>query len=228
MKLFKTLREKPWLQEPVTAMGPAQEMLVIDPINASRLVLRFIMAMVSVLFFLFIITFLSRSQYPDFQALAGQPWQPFTDATRLWFNTGILVAASISMQFAVHCARESRINGTVIGVSSAAFFSVLFLVAQLDLWQHLYAMGFYVSANPANSYFYLLTGVHGVHLLGGLMVLANLVFKVWYDEKPEALGGPLQLCASYWHFLLVVWLVLFALLTSRSETINALAAMCGF
>ena len=228
MKLFSTLREKPWIQQPVTAMGPSQEVLVIDRLNAARLILRFIMAMVSVLFFLFIITFLSRSQYPDFQALAGQPWQPFTDATRLWINTSILLAASIAIQYGVHCARESRINGTVVGVSCGAFFSVLFLVAQIDLWQHLYAMGFYVSANPANSYFYLLTGVHGIHLLGGMIVLANVVFKVWYDEEADALSGPLQLCANYWHFLLVVWMVLFALLTSRSETINALAAMCGF
>ena len=70
--------------------------------------------------------------------------------------------------------------------------------------------------------------MHGVHLLGGLMVLANVVFRVWYDDNPGALAGPLQLCTTYWHFLLGVWLVLFALLTSRPETINALAAMCGF
>jgi len=228
MSLFKTLREKPWVHEPVTATGPAQEVMPIDTLAAARLVLRFIMAIVSVLFFLFIITFLSRSQYPDFQALAGQPWQPFTDPTRLWINTGILVAASLAMQYAVQCSKQSKINGTVIGVCSGAFFSVLFLVSQLDLWQHLQALGFYVSTNPANSYFYLLTAVHGVHLLGGLMVLANVVFRVWYDDNPSALSGPLQLCTTYWHFLLGVWLVLFALLTSRPETINALAAMCGF
>ena len=65
-------------------------------------------------------------------------------------------------------------------------------------------------------------------LIGGLVVLAYVVFRVWYDGDPASLSGPLQLCASYWHFLLGVWLVLFALLTSRPETINALAALCGF
>ena len=74
-----------------------------------------------------------------------------------------------------------------------------------------------------------LSGVFGgVVPFGGLVVLANVVFRVWYDEAPEKLAAPLGLCTSYWHFLLVVWVVLFALLASTPETINTLAAMCGF
>ena len=72
------------------------------------------------------------------------------------------------------------------------------------------------------------TALHGLHLMGGLVVLSNVAFRVWYDEAPDALAAPLKLCTTYWHFLLGVWLVLFALLTSTPETINALAAMCGF
>ena len=67
-----------------------------------------------------------------------------------------------------------------------------------------------------------------LHMLGGLVVLTNVVFRVWYDGSLARLVNPLQLCTSYWHFLLGIWLVLFALLTSRPDTINALAAMCGF
>ena len=103
----------------------------------------------------------------------------------------------------------------------------MFMIAQMDLWLHLQSMGYYINSNPANSYFYLLTAVHGLHLIGGLLVLANVVFRVWYDEALASLAGPLQLCTTYWHFLLAVWLVLFALLASRPETINALAALCG-
>ncbi|MGB1140424.1 MAG: cytochrome c oxidase subunit 3 [Halioglobus sp.] len=226
MSLFSTLREKPWLH--ATPAGPAPGYDTIDPQAASRIALRFILAIVGVLFFLFIITFLSRSQYPDFEALAGAPWQPFTDPTRLWFNTALLASASIGMQTGLAGARRNRLNATIFGLSVAVLFTVLFIVAQYDLWLHLYSMGFYVSSNPANSYFYLLTAVHAVHMLGGLIVLTNVVFRVWYDEAPESLAGPLQLCTTYWHFLLGVWLVLFGLLTSTPETINMLAAMCGF
>jgi cytochrome c oxidase subunit 3 len=212
MSIFSTLREKPWIQHPLPAGGSVDEE-VADPQAAARLALRFVLAIVGVLFFLFIITFLSRSQYPDFEALSGAPWQPFTDASRLWFNTGVLAVASLAMQ---------------ISLSAAVFFTIGFLLAQYELWLHLQSMGFYMNSNPANSYFYLLTAVHGLHLVGGLLVLAHVVFRIWYDEELATLAGPLQLCAVYWHFLFGVWLVLFALLTSTPETINALAALCGF
>jgi cytochrome c oxidase subunit III len=193
-----------------------------------RILLRFILAIVGVIFFLFIITFLSRSQYPDFEALAGQPWQPFTDPSRLWFNTALLACASLAIQWGLGGTRSGKLNITIAGISAAVFFTLLFLAAQFDLWLHLQSMGFYMAGNPANSYFYLLTAIHGLHLIGGLVVLSNVVFRVWYDSDPQSLTAPLQLCTTYWHFLLGVWLVLFALLTSRPETINALAALCGF
>ena len=227
MNVFRTLRQKPWLQSPLPTEAEI-EAPAVDTLAAARLALRFVLAIVGVLFFLFIITFLSRSQYPDFEALAGAPWQPFTDASRLWFNTGVLALASIAMQWALSAARHGRLNIAVISLSAAVFFTVGFLLAQYQLWQYMLSMGFYVSTNPANSYFYLLTAVHGLHLVGGLLVLAYVVTRVWYDEELSTLGGPLQLCALYWHFLFGVWLVLFALLTSSSETINALAALCGF
>ena len=163
-----------------------------------------------------------------FEALAGQPWQPFTDPSRLWFNTALLACASLAIQWGLGGTRTGKLNVTVAGISAAVFFTVLFLVAQFDLWLHLQSMGFYMAGNPANSYFYLLTAIHGLHLIGGLVVLSNVVFRVWYDSDTASLSAPLQLCTTYWHFLLGVWLVLFALLTSRPETINALAALCGF
>ena len=96
--------------------------------------------------------------------------------------------ASLAMQFGL--ARRSALNRSIAyRHQRGRFLSVLFLVAQLDLWQHLQAMGFYVNTNPANSYFYVLTALHGLHLMGGLIVLANVAFRVWYDEAPEALSG---------------------------------------
>jgi cytochrome c oxidase subunit III len=226
MSFLKNLFDKSW--QHTTVAASAAQYSGPDQAAAMRILLRFILGIVGVLFFLFIITFLSRSQYPDFEALAGQPWQPFTDPSRLWFNTALLAFASLAMQSGLGGSRAGKLNVTVAGISAAVFFTLLFLAAQFDLWMHLQSMGYFMNSNPANSYFYLLTAIHGLHLVGGLVVLSNVVFRVWYDNDPESLSAPLQLCTTYWHFLLGVWLVLFALLTSRPETINALAALCGF
>lgn len=225
MNLFGTLRQKPWLDQSL-ATDPAA--LTAQPNSPARTAFWFLICVISILFFLFSITFLSRSQYPDFQALAGQPWQPFDDASRLWLNTGILLAASLSMQYALYNARRHQLNGLIYGLVLGTFFSVVFLLAQLILWQQLQAMGFYLSTNPANSYFYLLTAVHGLHLIGGLIALAHIVVRIWYNHSLGEVKAPLALCANYWHFLFAVWIVLFALLTSERETLNTLAALCGF
>lgn len=136
--------------------------------------------------------------------------------------------ASLVMQAGIWSTRKEQQNLTALFISLAVFFTVIFLLAQLQLWQQLTRMGFFIDSNPANSYFYMLTAVHGLHLVGGLIVLAYLVLKTWQQDTVAFIAAPLQLCATYWHFLFAVWLVMFALLAGPPETINALAAMCGF
>ena len=108
-----------------------------------------------------------------------------------------------------------------------AFFAVLFLLGQLWVWQDLMALGYYVASNPANSYFYLFTTMHGLHLLGGLGALGVVTWRLWQGVSPERTTASMELCATYWHFLLLVWLLLFALLASSPETYETLAELCG-
>ncbi len=70
--------------------------------------------------------------------------------------------------------------------------------------------GFGAATNPASSFFYLITAVHGLHLAGGLVALARAALRS--ARGGAALRLSIELCATYWHFLLIAWLVLFALL----------------
>ena len=88
--------------------------------------------------------------------------------------------------------------------------------------------GYAVDGNPANSFFYLITGLHGVHLLGGLVALGVVVARAGMGAAVAKLRGSLALCALYWHFLFVVWLAMFALVASPRESLDAFAALCGF
>ena len=92
-----------------------------------------------------------------------------------------------------------------------------FLGGQLVAWHQLTASGFLVTGNPSNSFFYLLTGVHGLHILGGLVALARAAPAAWDGGRPELLRLRIDLCTMYWHFLLLVWLGLLALLTGRAN-----------
>ncbi len=224
--MLRNLLEKPWLPQPDNVVGGNAAVAV--PTSAERIALRFFLAIVGVIFFLFTITFLSRSQYPDFQALAGQPWQPLSNPWQLWLNTVCLLLACASLQWAVSASGKDKADFTRMGIRFAQLFAILFIVAQYLLWQKLHGLGFFVASNPANSYFYLFTGIHALHLLGGIIALARVSLKFRQNGSLPKLAANISLCATYWHFLFVIWLLLFALLASSPETYRTLAAMCGF
>ena len=221
--MFATLREKPWLNSIGATASPGLN----SEISRKRIALRFFLAVISVLFTLFIITFLARSQFPDFQALAGQAWQPFTDPQQLWINTGILLAASIAIQFAKSSAKHNQLIATNVAIVLCGLLTLAFIGAQILVWQQLMELGYFVSSNPANSYFYLLTGIHGLHLAGGVFVLLLLGLRST-KQTQNSLIISTTLCANYWHYLLLVWALLFALITSTPDTYKTLAALCGF
>jgi len=139
-------------------------------------------------------------------------WVPFRLPPILWLNTGLLLLSSFTLEWARR-AREQE--------SPAAFrrwwgltsgLGVAFLVGQILAWQQLAAAGVFLASNPSNSFFYLLTGMHGLHLLGGIVAL----LYVGFGSRPEATrlqaGTAIQVTGIYWHFMGALWVYLFLLL----------------
>ncbi|WP_111641778.1 cytochrome c oxidase subunit 3 [Marinimicrobium alkaliphilum] len=223
MSLIAKLTEKSW--EPahtgVMHAGPGQ------PQTSKKIALGIFMVIISVLFTLFFLTFITHSQYPGFQALAAEPWSPFYNTGRLWMNTALLVGASVAIHAALISARRGAQGPTLIALVITLFFSAQFVIAQIWLWRHLTGMGYGFTTNPANSYFYLLSAIHALHLLGGVAVLVRATWLNWQGTALARSAQSIKLCASYWHYLLALWLVLFALMTASPETYNTIAALCG-
>ncbi len=225
MSFFKTLGEKPWLAQTgeIPLINNAEQTIL-----KGKTALKFFLAVVGVIFFLFTVTFLSRTQFPDFMALSGEPWQPFTNPVQLWYNSVALLIGGIALQWAKVSAKENHLNRALAGIIVGIFFSLSFLIGQLLVWNQLYDLGYVLTSNPANSYFYLFTAVHGLHILGGLVALSKVTFQFIRKNSLTKLSAGISLCATYWHFLFVVWLLLFALLTSSPETYKTIAQLCGF
>ena len=139
-------------------------------------------------------------------------WRPAPVPKLLWLNTGVLILSSGALQWAQVAARRGKTNGVRAGLLVGGAFALVFLAGQLVAWRQLDAAGYYLTANPAAAFFYLITGVHGLHILGGLVALGRTLDKAWQGVAAGAVRLSVELCAMYWHFLLFVWLVLFSLL----------------
>jgi cytochrome c oxidase subunit 3 len=141
-------------------------------------------------------------------------WVPLTEPQLLWTNTGVLVVASIVFQWTRNAAIRGDEGKLTPGMVATGLLTSLFVVGQFIAWQQLTASGQYVTTNPANAFFFFLTGAHALHILGGMYVWARATVRLMSGKQADSVRRSIELCSVYWHFLLVVWLVMFGLLLS--------------
>lgn len=206
MNIFRELTKKPWLTDPAEIDG-----LAVGggfPLPAGKVGLRVFLAVVTVIFTLTTIAYADRMFYAT--------WRPVPEPWVLWLNTALLIASSLSFHWASLNTQRDNLSRVRDGLLFGGVFTIAFLIGQLYVWQQLVALGYYAHTNTANAFFYLVTALHGAHMIGGLVAWARSIIRM---RKISAQAGQVselrlsvELCATYWHYLLLIWLILFSLL----------------
>lgn len=201
MSFLSKITEKPW--EHAGEIEGLHDRL--ENANfANRTGLFLFLAVVSSLFTLFMITYYTRSQFPD--------WVVLADPRILWVNTAVLVLASVALQMASNAAKQNKTSAMRNSLIAGGVLTLAFIAGQLIAWDQMVKAGYYAADNPANAFFYLFTGLHALHLLGGMWFLVSLGFRMNQTGAKNKVLHSVSLCAIYWHYLLIVWLALFTLL----------------
>lgn len=201
------LATKPWLEEGVFVDPRAAGAPSLPP---AKIGLGVFIAVAGSLFALLMSAYSMRIGMAD--------WRTLPVPALLWINTGVLVVSSVALHWAYLAARRNDADGLIVGLLAGGASSIIFLAGQLVVWQQLNVAGYFVSSNPANAFFYLITATHGLHLVGGLVALGRTTSKVWRGARMVEVRLSVELCAMYWHFLLLVWLVLLGLLTGWTDS----------
>lgn len=202
--ILQLLMQKPWDPAQVK-VDNLHEGATLD-LSKGKLGLRYIMIISTIFFCLFIVTYSDRLVYPD--------WQKMPEPLMLWLNTLILLISSAFFLNAQIAAKNNQFIIVKKRLIVIGFLALAFLIGQLIVWLQFINLGYYVSSNPANAYFYVFTALHGLHLLGGLIYWLITIRKVWVPSNIviAKVKHTVELCAIYWHFLLAVWIVLFGLM----------------
>jgi cytochrome c oxidase subunit 3 len=216
VNIFHELTAKPW----TTDQGKVDDLRAggTTPPAARKLALRVFLAVVAVLFALLVTAYGGRMAYED--------WRPAPQVNLLWANTFVLILSSVALQWALYSVRRGRMDAMRAGLLAGGTFTVVFLFGQFLAWRQLATMVYFEVTNPAIAFFYLITGLHGLHLLGGLVAWSRTVSRVWGDFDAAKVRQSVELCTVYWHFLLLVWLVLFGLLFTGNN-LDVLLKLCG-
>jgi cytochrome c oxidase subunit 3 len=206
--LARRLTAKPWETSGAPAELEAHSGSSLPPAKIGLLIL---LAVITSLFGLFISAYWMRMGHSH----GAGDWTSLAVPRLLWLNTGLLVLSSAGMQWASTAARRGQPDRLKVALIAGGVLTWAFLAGQLMAWRQLSASGYFAATNPAVAFFYLLTAVHGLHLLGGLFVWGKTVARM---ARPGTelldLRLSVELCSVYWHYLLLVWLVLFAVLLS--------------
>ncbi|WP_051126517.1 cytochrome c oxidase subunit 3 [Pandoraea sp. SD6-2] len=181
---------------------------------ASQIALWWLMGVIGMLFSLMLVAYVMRMSLGD--------WRALPPVNALWVTTGLLGAACIVMQSSASQARRGEWRRSRRDWGLAGVLALAFVAGQLWVWRDLVAHRYGVSGNPANSFFFLLTGLHALHLIGGLVAWACLIPRRFTSTTR---ARRLSLTAQYWHFLFVLWVVLFAAIVNLTPEIAQ--RLCG-
>ncbi len=142
-------------------------------------------------------------------------WLVFDLPQLFWYNSIVLIASSATMHWSVVNARQDKISLLRTAISITTVLGLTFLVGQYLAWGELVRDGVFFAgseSNPAGSFMYVITGMHGLHLVSGVIFLLIALYSAFTYKIHSKNMTRLEMCATYWHFLDILWLYLFAFL----------------
>lgn len=186
------------------------------------------LAGIAMIFISFTSAYVVRQGLPTLDPLTNEllhDWFPVPLPRLLLINTGVLLISSITMELARRQAARKALAqlASVPGVSVDAkeeiswlaltvVLGLSFLIGQWMAWRELAASGFYVASSPSSSFVYLLTGMHGVHLFGGVVALLTAGVASVLRRPVDSQSIAVDVTGWYWHFMAVLWIYILCLL----------------
>lgn len=159
------------------------------------------------------ITMLFAGLTSAYIVLRGVPtWQNIQLPSLLWPNTAVLLLSSFTIELARRAVRKNHLASTKGWLGISALLGMIFIIGQLAAWRQLVHAGVYLPSTLQSGFFYILTGLHGIHITGGIIALGFVLLKAFGNRLSAFSHQSLKLCATYWHFMDALWVYLFVLL----------------
>lgn len=165
------------------------------------------LGIVSILMFFMALT----SAYVVRKGSSGAEWTAFHFPALIWLNTAILLASSLTMEIARRRLSAPQLSAFRAWWSLTTALGILFLAGQIVVWRQLWEQGVYMATNPASSFFYIFTGAHAVHVLGGVGALLFVSFRNFERARVSRVTA-VGVTSYYWHFLDALWVFLAVML----------------
>ena len=144
-------------------------------------------------------------------------WRPFDLPIQVWISTALILISSVTYEFAKYALYEGRDERSRKLLILTTALGAAFISSQILVWLAMVNRGLYLRGNPYAGFFYILTAVHAVHVIGGIVALGAILLRTWnggtVSDDEEVYRRNLATSVGwYWHFMGALWIVLFILL----------------
>jgi cytochrome c oxidase subunit III len=143
-------------------------------------------------------------------------WRPFDLPFQVWISTALIIASSVAYKISQRALNSNNQQLSKKWLLATTALGAAFISSQILLWLALVRRGVYVYSNPYAGFFYILTAVHAVHVVGGIIALGNVVLRTWnetsFDDELLERKNIARSVGWYWHFMDALWLALVLLL----------------
>lgn len=139
-------------------------------------------------------------------------WMSFDLPASFWITSAIILASSVTMHWAYWSAKKDNLEATKLAITLTSFLGLAFLIGQYIAWGDLVERNVYFVGNPSGSFVYVLSGLHGLHIVGGVIFLFIVLVATFRFKVHSRSLDQIEMCATYWHFLDGLWLYLFVFL----------------
>ncbi len=139
-------------------------------------------------------------------------WLEYDLPEVFWVTSGIVVLSSMCLQWAYASAKKDNFVQLRIGMVLTVVLGIAFLVGQWYSWIALVDREVFFVGNPAGSFLYVMTGMHGLHLISGLLFLIIVLISSFRLKVHAKSLVAMEMATTYWHFLGGLWLYLFMFL----------------
>jgi cytochrome c oxidase subunit III len=139
-------------------------------------------------------------------------WLYFELPQLFYATTVVILLSSVTMQWAYFAAKKDNLETARLMIVLTAILGIAFLIGQFFGWMELIQNSIHFVGNPSGSFLYVITGLHGLHVVSAIVYLVIIVVSVFRLKVHSRNMAPLEMCATYWHFLDGLWLYLFVFL----------------
>jgi cytochrome c oxidase subunit 3 len=143
-------------------------------------------------------------------------WNPFDLPYQVWMSTALILASSVTYTIAQRAVNANQHQRTKNFLLATSVLGAMFIASQILAWYALVRRGVYMESNPYAGFFYIITALHAVHVIGGIVALGYIVLRTWEATAyADEIKKRIEIAGAvgwYWHFMDGLWLVLLLML----------------